>query len=537
MIDDNKAKAKSKIAAVRSGGSTNLAGGWLKGSEEVARESTAATFNRTLLLTDGLANVGITSIEELSTHASELFRRGVSTSTFGVGLGYDEHLLEAMANAGGGNFHFLETLNAIQTVFEREFLELISVSLKETELSLQLPAKIRAEVSAGYHSDQIGEQFNVYLGSLYTGRTQSIYLKLQVEKDLAESELRIPISLKAKMEDGSPYQDQTSLTFRVVDPSEEAAAEADQQLMQRFAQVDMADKVNEALKREREGDRAGASYIMHDSMSMNQPYLSGAMRSKYKVMTETMQTGLSESQRKTQHRQEYDLKRGVHSVRDYRARLVNGVLFTDIEGASVVIDTGSPISVGAQAEWLFLNQVHQLSPDAIGITPAYLSREIGAPVDILMGSDILKKVYLTIDLQSELLHFSHNPLLRGGIRIPFKTLMGTPILRAKVAGQELDMFFDTGAKLTYVESQVVAGYTPIGEEQDFYPTIGRFTTPVYELPVEIGGLTLSLRVGILPPMLEKTMQVTGKRAILGTEILQHYVVSLAYPDNELVMEQ
>ena len=121
MTPQMKQDAKSKIMQVHSRGSTNLGGGWLRGCEEAARAAADGSFNRTLLLTDGLANVGITSPEELSMHAAELNRRGISTSTFGVGLGYDEHLLEAMANSGGGNFHFLEALAGIPHVFEKEF--------------------------------------------------------------------------------------------------------------------------------------------------------------------------------------------------------------------------------------------------------------------------------------------------------------------------------------------------------------------------------------------------------------------------------
>ena len=109
MTADFKRKAKSLIHSIASGNSTFLSGGWLKGCEHVAENANNETINRTLLLTDGLANVGIQDTDELATHASELFRRGVTTSCFGVGLGYNEHLLEAMANSGGGNFHFLET--------------------------------------------------------------------------------------------------------------------------------------------------------------------------------------------------------------------------------------------------------------------------------------------------------------------------------------------------------------------------------------------------------------------------------------------
>jgi len=109
-----KMELKAKIKGIQSGGSTYLYGGWVTGSRQVAEAVSDASFNRTLLLTDGLANVGQRDAGFLSIHAQEVFTRGISTSCFGVGRDYDEHLLEAMSNLGGGSFHFLETLQAIR---------------------------------------------------------------------------------------------------------------------------------------------------------------------------------------------------------------------------------------------------------------------------------------------------------------------------------------------------------------------------------------------------------------------------------------
>ena len=90
-----RSKLKSAIQGLRSGSMTNLSGGWLRGCQEAASTVNEGGLNRVLLLTDGLANVGITDLEELGMHAGQLLVRGVATSTFGVGHGFNEHLLEA----------------------------------------------------------------------------------------------------------------------------------------------------------------------------------------------------------------------------------------------------------------------------------------------------------------------------------------------------------------------------------------------------------------------------------------------------------
>ena len=77
--------ALERLREIDARGSTNLGEGWLRGAEQVALALSAEGVNRCLLLTDGLANVGITDRDALARHAGELRARGVSTTTFGVG--------------------------------------------------------------------------------------------------------------------------------------------------------------------------------------------------------------------------------------------------------------------------------------------------------------------------------------------------------------------------------------------------------------------------------------------------------------------
>ena len=542
MTDANKKEAKRQIASIRSGGSTFLFGGWLKGCEQVAEAATDKTFNRTLLLTDGLANVGVTSIGELSEHAQGLFRRGVSTSCFGVGLGYDEHLLEAMASNGGGNFHFLETINAIPLVFEREFLELISVSMRDTEVSLQIPGDVKVDVSGGYQFKRSADKLKVTLGSLVVGKHCSLFLKLTFKEGLDGSELTIPVAVHARGEDNIDVEGKAALTFKLAPASEVDVLEPNKSLMERFVQVDLADKATEALKRERKGDRVGASRVMTDSLRARMPYVSDGDRDKYAYMSEQMSIGLDESSRKRIHQQEYANKKGRVMTYDYPVRLVNGVLIAKIDGLHVVVDTGSPISAGQPTEWFFLDQVHQLSQDAMGVTPDYLGQNIGTHVDILLGMDIMKKFYVTVDLNANRISFSKvSPI--GGMsdrhfnyeRVPLTELMGTPICHCNIAGQEVEVFVDTGARLTYVDRKLAQNTTPIGREKDFFYSVGEFETLIYKLPVKIGGIDLVLRCGEMPRAMEKTVLVTGKRGILGTEIFDRYTGCFAFPDDELIL--
>ena len=67
--------ALDRLREIDARGSTNLGEGWLRGAEQVALALSQEGVNRCLLLTDGLANVGITDHDELARHAGELRAR------------------------------------------------------------------------------------------------------------------------------------------------------------------------------------------------------------------------------------------------------------------------------------------------------------------------------------------------------------------------------------------------------------------------------------------------------------------------------
>jgi Ca-activated chloride channel family protein len=140
-----RSAAREALRAVDARGSTNLFEGWLRGCEQVALHAGPECVSRTMLLTDGLANVGVTDRFELETHAAELRRRGVATSTFGVGHDFDEALLETMASAGGGNFYYIEHATQIADFMTSELGEALEVVARGVRIGIDLPRGAQLE--------------------------------------------------------------------------------------------------------------------------------------------------------------------------------------------------------------------------------------------------------------------------------------------------------------------------------------------------------------------------------------------------------
>lgn len=535
MNEDNKLTAKQALSKVGSGSSTNLFGGWLRGCEQAAEGDNGHTLNRTLLLTDGLANVGEQNPVQLGRHAREIFVRGVSTSCFGVGHGYDEHLLELMANNGGGNFHFLETMNAIPLVFEREFEELTHTSLRETVIRIKLHEHIHAEVSAGYQVDREQDELKIELGNLYSGKPTFIYVQLKFDKEIKDGTIRIPVEIQGKDEADNPLSARNELEIHPVPASEEKTTNQDRPLMERFATVDMADKANEAFKREKAGDRRGAHTIMETTFATHAPNMPAAMQEKYKHLSEELLTGMDEGTRKRRHYQEYMNKRGREEHMDYTLRLVNDHPVFELDGKKTLLDSGSPFSLGRESDLYFMNSVLPLSQEFLGVKLDTLSRLIGTPLDLMMGADILLKYNVLLDLPNKLIQFSEMGSKIHGRTVPLRMMAGVPIVSCLANGAAIQAVFDTGSRLSYINRSLVGNSASIGKEKDFYPGVGEFETEIYEVSYDIGGIYMSLRTGVLPPMLESALGMTGAKAILGTELLHNFVVWLNLTDGEMVL--
>jgi len=174
-----------RIGGIGTGGMTNLSGGWLTGCQEIAAyQSGNSTMDRAIVLTDGLANVGIIALEELVEHARQLRSRGITTSTMGVGADFNEELLEAMARHGGGRFQYVETAKHIPDCVQGELGEIAQVYARRLALDVELPRGVRVVGSLNddaYESTARGVR--VHVGDLLAGDTRKVLLHLSIDRD------------------------------------------------------------------------------------------------------------------------------------------------------------------------------------------------------------------------------------------------------------------------------------------------------------------------------------------------------------------
>jgi Ca-activated chloride channel family protein len=249
----------SDVRAIRSGGSTNLGGGWLTGAQEVANHLHDANYlSRAVLLSDGLANVGMTEPDELAHHAAELRQRGVSTTTMGIGADFNEDLLERMAIKGGGHFYFIEEARQIPDFLHRELGEVLSTSARKVLLELELPPGVDARLLNTFEVDRPGAGLRVRLDDMIAGEVRTLVFKLTVRPGAEGTRLPLAATVSyLEVESGDTRTARNGEAVLTVAPAADVAAEApDATVVEEAALLEVALAREEALRYDAAGQYA-----------------------------------------------------------------------------------------------------------------------------------------------------------------------------------------------------------------------------------------------------------------------------------------
>jgi Ca-activated chloride channel family protein len=173
----DKRRIMAALDDLRAGGSTNGAGGITLAYQMAERGYIKGGINRILLATDGDFNVGMTNFESLKNLVEEKRRGGVSLSTLGFGVGnYNDRLMEQLADAGNGNYSYIDTLNEGRKVLVNEMTSTLATVAKDVKIQIEFnPDEVLEYRLIGYENRKLKrEDFNndkVDAGEVGAGHT------------------------------------------------------------------------------------------------------------------------------------------------------------------------------------------------------------------------------------------------------------------------------------------------------------------------------------------------------------------------------
>jgi len=200
---------KRRIDELSPRGSTDLCGGLMRGVEEAMRNRDGSDINRVILLSDGLANEGITDPREIYRLVREAKSRGVTVSTMGLGLDYNEDLMRGIAEHGGGNYYYIENPEQMGRIFGRELETLFTTVARDVVIRFHAGSKVNDVEVYGYEFEIDDDEVIIPLENFYSGEERSLLLKLEIDParagvlDLGELEVVYHDQLTGQDEDVS----------------------------------------------------------------------------------------------------------------------------------------------------------------------------------------------------------------------------------------------------------------------------------------------------------------------------------------------
>lgn len=238
------------LARIVDGGTTDLHSGWLEGAKQLAPRTGTNRLCRVLLLSDGQANRGVVNVDVICEQVSQMASAGVSTSTVGIGMGFNERLMTAMALAGQGTAMYGDRAEDLIEPFEAEIGLLGALAWRDVTLKLKSSSR-RWKL----HNDYPLQEPGIWrLPAIAAGTEAWVALSLTMDRAV-RAQLESPngsaltISIRALDANGENHRFLATMgPLPVVSQTEFNVIPADELVQRRFVEVEAADLQREAYK-------------------------------------------------------------------------------------------------------------------------------------------------------------------------------------------------------------------------------------------------------------------------------------------------
>ncbi|MEO1281118.1 MAG: VWA domain-containing protein [Pseudomonadota bacterium] len=258
------------IDRLRASGRTALYAGVKEGGRQVERFYSDRRVNRVILLSDGMANVGPSKPHQLSKLGQALAQDGISVSTVGLGLNYNEDLMQQLALASDGNHSFAETADDLVRIFNAEFGDAMENVAQDIEIIIETrrgftPTRIMGPI--GEISDN---RVKVKLNKLGSGSDRFLIVEMTADgADDVDVGREAIASVKVDYMDLQGGQRRSANREVTAKRSSDAALikeSADQTVLAKVAGYRANLAETEAIQLRDRGDVAGARKILEENV-------------------------------------------------------------------------------------------------------------------------------------------------------------------------------------------------------------------------------------------------------------------------------
>lgn len=264
-----KASVRAALSLIEARANTALHEGWLTGCKAIASElapSAEAGLSRCFLLTDGLANVGVTDPEQIAGEAAGIREHaGIGTSTFGIGTDYNEMLLGPLAVAGGGQFHHLRAAEEITTTFLGELGDLLAVAARQVRLEIEAEPGTQLDLVSVYWANPaapLASRLLVTIGDLLHGEERHVVARCDFPSQRGQDG-RVVRARALWVDDTGEHRTDWQEVHMSYAPEDACEREAQDPAVMHWVGLHQADHAHqEAIKLNQAGDLQGARDVL-----------------------------------------------------------------------------------------------------------------------------------------------------------------------------------------------------------------------------------------------------------------------------------
>ena len=203
----------------------------------------------------------------------------------------------------------------------------------------------------------------------------------------------------------------------------------------------------------------------------------------------------------------------------------DGILCADFNEGRLVIDTGSPVSLGPDITVQILGNAVQLSPSFGSYTWASIRHALPFDAVGLIGVDAFSDSTLGFDVGNQTLAQIDSEITGNSDAF----VMGSPVMVCQIGEEKLRCLLDTGAGLSYLrDSQVSVSGKSLGKRKDFHPILGHFDVETVACSVMVGEHLITEVFGIATESLMPLMDSAQIDAILGTSFFEKGVIEIDF---------
>ncbi|MBI3183050.1 MAG: von Willebrand factor type A domain-containing protein, partial [Myxococcales bacterium] len=214
---EKKAVIHSAIEELTSGGSTAMGSGIELAYQQAMKTLDERSISRVIILSDGDANVGATSHEEILKLIRGYVKEGITVTTVGFGMGnYKDELMEQFANKGNGNHFYVDSLMQARRIFQEQLGGTLEVIAQDVKLQVELdPDQVKRYRLIGYENRDVADvdfrNDRVDAGEIGAGHSVTALYELELRPGAGDG--LATVRIRAKKPRGSSAEE-TAFRFR-----------------------------------------------------------------------------------------------------------------------------------------------------------------------------------------------------------------------------------------------------------------------------------------------------------------------------------